>query len=151
MASTNKTTNYGLNQWIGSDIPKRADFNSDNSIIDSTLGTHILNKDIHITAAERTLWNTQCVVGFYLGTGSATREINVGYQPKVVIVYAVDKPIGSNTTNSYSAIGTKNSPSLGIEITPLGFKLYNGAASALEGITPMVNAQNVDFGYIILK
>jgi hypothetical protein len=37
MPSTNKTPNFGLNQWAGSDRPVRADFNKDNEIIDAEL------------------------------------------------------------------------------------------------------------------
>ena len=36
MPSTNKTS-AGLNQWIGSDKPKMADFNADNAIIDGKI------------------------------------------------------------------------------------------------------------------
>ena len=36
MASTNKTS-LGLNQWVGSDKPKWADFNADNRLIDAEL------------------------------------------------------------------------------------------------------------------
>jgi hypothetical protein len=37
LSSTNKTPNYGLNQWVGTDLVKREDFNSDNVIIDTKL------------------------------------------------------------------------------------------------------------------
>jgi len=37
MGSTNKTTKIGLNQYIGSDYPKREDYNLDMSIIDAVL------------------------------------------------------------------------------------------------------------------
>lgn len=37
MASTNKTTNFGLNQWVASDMVKREDFNADNLAIDNAL------------------------------------------------------------------------------------------------------------------
>ncbi len=37
MASTNKTINYELNQWLGNDYIKREDFNNDNELIDSAL------------------------------------------------------------------------------------------------------------------
>ena len=45
MASTNKTEYLSLNAWVESDRPQRADFNSDNSIIDSALGAHLENDD----------------------------------------------------------------------------------------------------------
>lgn len=37
MASTNKTKNYKLNQWLGSDYMKRDDLNNDNELIDAAL------------------------------------------------------------------------------------------------------------------
>lgn len=37
MASTNKTPNYNLNQWVGTDTPQRIDFNDDNAAIDAAL------------------------------------------------------------------------------------------------------------------
>lgn len=37
MASTYKTNNIKLNQWIGSDKPQRTDFNDDNMIIDTEI------------------------------------------------------------------------------------------------------------------
>ena len=41
MASSQFTTNLGLCNWLESDRPKRADFVSDNGIIDSVLGGHL--------------------------------------------------------------------------------------------------------------
>jgi len=38
MASTNKTTNLQLNQWISSDPVLRTDFNRDNQILDQEVG-----------------------------------------------------------------------------------------------------------------
>lgn len=37
MPSSNKTENYGFNLWSGTDMPKKADFNADNLIIDTAL------------------------------------------------------------------------------------------------------------------
>ncbi|MEG0778947.1 MAG: hypothetical protein RSG55_08870, partial [Oscillospiraceae bacterium] len=38
MASTNKTANLGLNQWVESDPFLREDANADNSRIDAAIG-----------------------------------------------------------------------------------------------------------------
>ena len=58
MASTNKTTRLQLNSWVASDKPKMEDFNSDNAIIDQSLGTHIANTSIHVTAADKSFGTT---------------------------------------------------------------------------------------------
>ncbi|MBZ9633201.1 hypothetical protein [Clostridium sp. FP1] len=41
MGSTNKTPNIGLNNWIGTDLIKRDDFNADNTIIDTKIKDNI--------------------------------------------------------------------------------------------------------------
>lgn len=48
MSSTNKTANFSLNQWIGSDNPKRDDFNQDNSKIDSALKQNADALNMHL-------------------------------------------------------------------------------------------------------
>ena len=50
MASSNYTPNLHLSAWNASDRPKRADFVSDNTIIDTQLGGHIANSGIHVSA-----------------------------------------------------------------------------------------------------
>jgi hypothetical protein len=41
MASTNKTANLDLNQWSLSDKPEMADFNADNTKIDTAVSAHL--------------------------------------------------------------------------------------------------------------
>lgn len=62
MSSTNKTTNYGLNQWTGTDSPLREDFNNDNLIIDGklracvdSLSTHADDNSKHINLSDKAL------------------------------------------------------------------------------------------------
>ena len=49
MSSTNKTTNLKLNDWVGTDVPQREDFNADNQRIDKAIGDHTGNTTVHIT------------------------------------------------------------------------------------------------------
>lgn len=151
MASTNKTPNLNLNQWIGSDKPKRIDFNGDNSIIDNVCGSHINNNDIHITVEERDFWNTQIYVGFYFGTGHHENIIELGYKPKAVFIYSTDKPLGIIDGESYSGMATGLSANLGIKINENGFSVYNGSSHSQNGIIPSFNKPGIDYGYIVFK
>lgn len=45
MPSQNKTPNYNLNQWEGTEYPLRTDFNDDNAKIDAALGRINQNLD----------------------------------------------------------------------------------------------------------
>ena len=89
MSSTNKTPNLNLNNWVGSDIPKMADFNEDNSIIDLAISDHTSNSNIHTTASEKTAWSTPFYMQTYTGNGNANRTISISapFSPKWGIVF----------------------------------------------------------------
>lgn len=53
MASSEKSGNLGLNLWLASDRPVRADFVEDNRIIDEEVGGHLANGAIHVTQNEK--------------------------------------------------------------------------------------------------
>ena len=77
MSSTNKTTNLKLNDWVGTDVPQREDFNADNQRIDKAIGDHTGNTTVHITQAERDLWGLPFYYYNYFGNGKATRKVEV--------------------------------------------------------------------------
>ena len=74
MSSTNKTTNLKLNDWVGTDVPQREDFNADNQRIDKAIGDHTGNTTVHITQAERDLWGLPFYYYNYFGNGKVTEE-----------------------------------------------------------------------------
>ena len=74
MPSSNKTLYLALNKWLGSDKPKKDDFNDDNQIIDeamnamsvridglsgadSALAEHTSDSAAHVTGGEKASWN----------------------------------------------------------------------------------------------
>lgn len=150
MASTNKTQNLNLNQWIGTDKPKRTDFNHDNSMIDNICGTHMNDKDIHILADERLFWNTQVVTGFYFGTGRPQMEILLGFTPKAVIVFAHDRTLGITDKFVYSGIATEYANTVGITTSENGFQISDSCETK-NGITATLNSQGENYSYIAFK
>ena len=79
MASTNMTEHLKLNQWIGSDKPKMADFNADNRKVDQAVGSHTADQTMHLTEAERAAWNKAIpIVGGYTGDGTPMRAVEMG-------------------------------------------------------------------------
>ena len=67
------TTNYGLHQWEATDNFLRTDFNADHQLIDGAL-------------AELEGGKVGIVQGRYTGNGAVTRNINLGFRAKAVIV-----------------------------------------------------------------
>ncbi|MGN1050983.1 MAG: hypothetical protein ACI4QE_01645 [Acutalibacteraceae bacterium] len=118
MASSRKTDNLGLNLWDGSDKPKMADFNSDNTTVDEILGEHIKDYDMHFTTLEKEKLSTPFINKGYNGNGESTREITLDIMPSMVIVLRKNAPLvkyegGKNYVNSAIII-----------------KWYNGSAGA---------------------
>ena len=71
--ASNYTEHYRLCQWDAADQVLREEFNQDNKKIDGALATI-----------------PQLVFGSYVGNGSATRKIELGFTPSVLFVVAKD-------------------------------------------------------------
>lgn len=109
MASSSFTPHLGLCNWSESDSPKRADFVSDNSIIDSALGGHIADTDVHMSAAEKSRALTPFESVSYSGNDEGTRTIAFSFRPTFAIVFKKNAPPvsyenGVNVVNSGWAI-----------------------------------------------
>ena len=109
MASSSFTTNLGLCNWTENDRPKRADFVSDNGIIDSVLGGHVNNTAVHLTPAEKSKALSPFETYIYTGNGEASRTIVTDFRPSFALVYKrTEAPIayssGVTVVNSGCAV-----------------------------------------------
>lgn len=153
MASTNHTPRLGLCQWASSDKPKRADFVSDNSIIDTALGGHIADTAIHLSAAEKEKLNESFVVRSYAGTGEPSRVITVDFQPKFALVYKKNAPpvsysSGNIIVNSaYAAYGFGGSQ--GLTVSSAGITVAQTSASG--GVAVNLNENEEQYVAVIFK
>ncbi len=91
MASTNKTDNLHLNKWIETDKPTRADFVSDNNIIDEVISTHIDSDSVHLRGIEKERVSNPYQFRFIQGTGESSRTVNLDISPKFVIYFMFDE------------------------------------------------------------
>lgn len=77
MASTNKTENFSLNQWVGTDPVLMEDFNADNAKIDAALQSLVSGQ-------------LKMAVGSYYGNGtfgaSNPSSLSFDFVPSVVII-----------------------------------------------------------------
>ncbi len=154
MASSNKTAHYLLNQWKGTDCPKRVDFNADNELIDAALYAHAANTSSHLSLADRTKLDslsasgaTTIKLGSYLGNGS-TQTVNPGFTPKYVKVWRLSYPPisvtdGQITVNCGESTGTLTQN--GVELITTGFVVKN---TTLEGVSCNLNQTNALYYYI---
>lgn len=82
MAASKKSTVLGLCLWEGTDKPRRVDFVADNEAIESQLGGHIQNDNLHLNDTRRKRLDTPTEVRTYTGTGAASRTILFGFSPE---------------------------------------------------------------------
>ncbi len=106
MSSTNKTEYLGLNAWLGSDRPQRIDFVDDNNKIDTAMKNHINNVTMHCTSTEKAKIQNPYTMVSYVGTGTETNVITIGFTPKFVIVFQKDTPPTQADTSGNTLINT---------------------------------------------
>lgn len=111
---TNNKTALGLNSWVGTDKPMRADFVADNVLLDSLLTGHFNDTQKHLSPADRALLTEGFVLARYTGNGAGSQDITLPFEAKIVIVYGYRKPAAS-----YNAAAGYNECSFAV-ITPLG-------------------------------
>lgn len=125
------------------------------SFLDKELlcGSHIRNDTIHVTAEDKEKWNEPSAIGFYLGNGSSSRSVKVGFAPQLIILMAASKPpmtidFANSTAKNYFAMANPSTNSLGIELTSTGFKLSNSSSGS---VTADLNSAGVSYIYIAYK
>lgn len=153
MASTNRTPNLGLSKWIESDRPKRVDFVSDNSIIDSVLGSHIRDTASHLTQSEKNRVNEPFEITIAYGTGESSTNIRFDFEPSLVIAIKKNAPVLEYTNSKNiinSAIATKHGVTSGIALDSDLVTLYQGAVQDTSFFNNM-NEQYAQYVIVAFK
>lgn len=156
MPSTNNTQNLELNQWIGTDKPKMADFNDDNLKLDAAMGGHLADAIRHLTGAERTAWNAGApVIGSYVGDGTHPRALGMGFVPSFGVVFAVDMNIVQSVGSTgdmlvYSAFLSKWGCSQGAALDA-GEILLLDDSQVNSNCIACLNQSGVTYVYILFR
>ncbi len=151
MPSTNKTTHLNLNQWTEQDRPMRNDFNNDNSIIDSALGSHIADSAIHVTAQEKKYLTDPMSVQMYSGDGTAQRTFTALDEFRFIAIFAKNKPFGSGS-KVYSAVGYLNMGcSAGLAVSATGETFTVSQSSDALGNEVCLNESGVEYRVVLFK
>lgn len=154
MPSSEKTSILGLNKWALSDKPKCADFNQDNQKLEGIVGTHIVNNAIHVTTADKALWNAPFIIGSFFGNNKMTLDYNLGFKPKCVIVFADSVPpiqVKSGVYSYYAGIALTGAPGYGLSLTNTGFQLTQAQSADSYGCMAKLNEAQLAYKYIAFK
>ncbi len=122
-----KTEHYQLNQYEPTDSFLRTDFNEDNAKIDGAL--HQI--------AQR----PECVVGHYQGNDSSTRDIYLGFQPKLMIISSTRGFLDYGGIVIPGYTGADNA----VTVTSTGFQVRHVAGNM------SANSSSYHYFYLALK
>ncbi len=118
---------------------------------------HMDDMSLHISDDERESWNSPCVIGSYIGSGLATRSINLGFEPKFVFAFALGySPFGVDFEKQEGQIyfGYSVSDLHGstcVECTSNGFRVHNGSSYEVDNVTPILNEIGYTYFYFAVK
>ena len=154
MASSQFTANLGLCNWLANDRPKRADFVSDNGIIDRVLGNHVNDTDAHMTQQEKTKALQPYTSAVYAGSGAASRTIEIGFRPGFAIVYKKNAPPieysnGVTIVNSAICCYAQGSSS-GVGVSSNGVTVTQ-QSTAQDGVRVCLNEEDCQYAVIAFK
>jgi hypothetical protein len=175
MASTHKTATLFLNKWLGSDKPKKDDFNGDNDRIDEAfaglsarilstetkikpLESHASNSVLHVTAADKAKWNegggSKLEIGSYTGSGAASRTVTLGFKPRFGYLFAVgynavDGKWDMGECNIYAGFFSSEGSSKLIAVTDTGFTAQHMTTLPLDGACVKLNQSGVKYVYVV--
>ncbi len=124
---------------------------------DMFCSTHLQDMVRHITSQERDLWTNYYASGVYVGSGSATKTVNLGFAPKFLIVFGIGGPpmtVDFTNQKMYYNIAVSINGSYssdGVQTTSNGFKVLSGTNYAVGSNIPKTNDAGKTYAYFALK
>lgn len=116
-------------------------------------GSHIRNDEIHVTPSDKEAWNTPFSTGYFLGNGSSSRSVAIGFKPRVLILFCMDSPIinidfSASAAQSQFAVAYEGYSSHGLAITSTGFRV---SKSTINSVSSALTQVGSSYCYIALK
>ena len=99
-------------------------------------------------------------MGTYIGSGSASQSVTLGFKPSCVFVMATKMPamfVNFSAGNAQALFGcaadipTNDGGSMGLEITSTGFRLRSGPSYNVGPNTAALNLAGTIYAYIAMK
>ena len=118
-------------------------------------GSHIGNQDIHLTQRQREWIDRPFRAATYMGNGSASRTVNLGFRPSAVFVSAVEyPPVHPNFTGqnaqAYFGFAAGEFGGMGVVTAATGFTLRSGTAFQFGTTQPSLNVNGLMYMWFAL-
>lgn len=117
--------------------------------------SHIKDDAIHLSQSQVDFLQEPFVTGQYMGRGTASFSVNIGFKPTLVIVICYNHPymrcdFENAEARMFSGIAFGNGNTYGVEITSTGFKVMN-SSSSVNGCYALLNEAGSPYRYIAFK
>lgn len=148
MPTSNKTSILGLSLWEESDKPRRLDFVEDNQALENILGRHYLDNERHLNAETYRKLHEPFEVRTYTGSGGASRSLAFTFEPKLVMVWAVDHGAAEYTgtcTKQYAGLAAEKGNSAGISISEVQVTVQQDQTVPESGSMAALNESGVTY------
>jgi len=123
-------------------------------------GSHIINQQIHLSAAEKAKLAQPFVTGSYLGDGIVARNVVIGFRPACVFVWCAKMPavqanFSAGTAQSLFGcvvdLPSGDGNSMGMEIINTGFRLRSGTGYNVAPTNAALNLSGTAYVYLAIK
>lgn len=155
MAASEKTEVLGLSLWAGTDKPRRADFVADNTALETLVGGHLNDAELHLDDTRRARLDAPVEVRTYTGTGTASRSLVFSFQPKAVIVFAVGKgpaEYSGTHTKQYAGFSAGGQHSLGVVLSTVQVQVAQDQTEPeIGGSMAALNESGVTYAMIVFR
>lgn len=155
MAASEKTEVLGLSLWAGTDKPRRVDFVADNTALETLVGGHLSNAELHLDDARRARLDAPVEVRTYTGTGTASRSLVFSFQPQAVIVFAVGKGPAEYSgayTKQYAGFSAGGQHSLGVALSTVQVQVAQDQTEPeTGGSMAALNESGVTYAMIVFR
>lgn len=153
MAASEKTAVLGLSLWAGTDKPRRSDFVSDNTALETLVGGHLQNGEAHLDDARRARLDEPFSVTTYTGTGVATRKHLLAFAPRAVLIFAAGKGAAEYTgsyTKLYAAYWANGQSSRGLTVSGMQPAVQQETAAS-DGCAAALNENGVTYVIVAFR
>lgn len=158
MSSTNKTSFLGLSSWLGSDKPQRADFNSDNKLIDDFASEHSSDMQCHLSEEDREKFDLPYYSGVYFGNGNQSQTVITGcpFEPEFGLIFAIGKPsqqtdFSNKASYGYFALAAQRGSMAGISISGKNLIASSPGTAISNTEYPRMNASGTTYFYVLFR
>ena len=147
-----------LNSWLGTDKPKREDFNYDNSVIDNAVYSHTSDSAVHTSAAEKQIWNSPYFISTYSGNGNTSRtvETGCGFVPSFGMVFAAGRmPMMNDYANeshyNYFALFSQRGSVNGVSLNGADLNVVQSPTAVFGTEYRNFNENGITYVYILFR